>query len=503
MGSSLRSLFTFIVVLLVATPFATALIPADAPVAAPVIFLGDTGFALSPIVDGGSGTATDPYIIQGRTFIVPSTPVGIASNDRPAAITFEGTTAHVVLRDNAFVGEPDGHFFAPGKGISLLNASNITIERNSFERFTSQNPAAAIHVASSADIRIVANEMMEGVTEALSLSGARIDVRDNRIHGAVRLLVAQDGTFARNEVDGSTSVRDGWRVENNSLSGQFALVIRGAAPTTHVVSNDLGGDLCLWVEGHDAVLRENRFDHCETPIDYAWFYQIDLDASNTVRGLPILDVHDVPLLHLADTGIGWLRVQRVPEVVLRNVSVGPSLADGWLSSLYGRDIASLDVESSTMVGIDVRSTDVTIRNSTVGALHLSTTERVRLGSVHAVSETFHSIGMAGTLEIADSRLEAADTALVLSQARGCATLRFERSQFVAPQALFLRSPGCLNATTPASSFEGTVDVSESHWSLTLDARDAWWGQTTGPEPGQIFSQGATVLYDPWLTSPPS
>ncbi|HID73413.1 MAG TPA: hypothetical protein EYP43_00005, partial [Thermoplasmata archaeon] len=80
---------------------------------APIVIVGDAGFTAANGVRSGSGTATDPYIIEGWD---------ISSNDS-ASISISNTTAHVVIRLCHIHGNRSND------GIAVAHSRNVRIER--------------------------------------------------------------------------------------------------------------------------------------------------------------------------------------------------------------------------------------------------------------------------------------------------------------------------------------------------------------------------------------
>lgn len=78
---------------------------------------GDEGFeAEGSGVTGGAGTEEDPYIIEG--WCITSVPL----LSPPAGVRLEGTSAHVVIRNNVI----EGHTL----GLELVDARNVTAQAN-------------------------------------------------------------------------------------------------------------------------------------------------------------------------------------------------------------------------------------------------------------------------------------------------------------------------------------------------------------------------------------
>ncbi|MBN1677888.1 MAG: right-handed parallel beta-helix repeat-containing protein [Candidatus Thermoplasmatota archaeon] len=82
----------------------------------PIVVNGDSGFTAANGVTGGSGTLSDPYIIEGWSIA--------ASVHSDNAITIEGTTSYFIIR-NVYL---DGTSFVPDYGVRFSGVTHGTVD---------------------------------------------------------------------------------------------------------------------------------------------------------------------------------------------------------------------------------------------------------------------------------------------------------------------------------------------------------------------------------------
>lgn len=192
----------------------------------PILIEGDAGFALPTSgVRGGSGTAGDPYRIEG--WALP----GLDS----FAVRLVNTTAHVILRDLFFTSAGHGALHTArcltvepecgnGAQIRLDGASNVTMERVATRWW-----ATGIHLGGVRDVTLRESTLgspddprgetflsPHHATGLIVEDSARVLVEDVAIHGvwatfgsanAIDVRRSSDVTFLRLHVDESSNGR--------------------------------------------------------------------------------------------------------------------------------------------------------------------------------------------------------------------------------------------------------------------------------------------------------
>ncbi|HVL80035.1 MAG TPA: right-handed parallel beta-helix repeat-containing protein [Actinomycetota bacterium] len=220
----------------------------------PIVVAGDEDFD-SPLsgVRSGSGTAEDPYVIEGWDVV----PVGADG------ITIAGTTAHVVIRGNRVHDAPGN-----AAAIRLVDAANVTVEGNVIDR-TAQGVAAAgggplriasnsisrtssdgVEVNLTSGVTIEANSILRAGANGIETSSVREprvtsnEVRAARLAG-VRVSGGPDAVVRGNRVedaqDGVSGVgvdRAGVRDNTVSLAGRHGISVQASAQTS-VADNHL------------------------------------------------------------------------------------------------------------------------------------------------------------------------------------------------------------------------------------------------------------------------
>ncbi len=130
---------------------------------------GCTGFTADNGVTGGSGTTSDPYIIEGW--------------DIKGGIEISGTTAHFTIR-NVYV--------HGGVGISLTDASNGRIEYS----IVSNNNPGGISLTHSSEISLVGNRLVNN-TRGISIQRSNdVIATDNTLSNSGALAVWDDSLNA-------------------------------------------------------------------------------------------------------------------------------------------------------------------------------------------------------------------------------------------------------------------------------------------------------------------
>lgn len=205
----------------------------------PVAIRSDWDFTAANGVVAGKGTLEDPYVIAGWAFAVP----GLEAS---AALLLEGTTAHVVVRDNLFLDASGG---VPS--LALVGASNVVAERNVcvlghecyhaakgamalFRNNLAMKAAFGFAVYDAGTFALLDHNDIVSNAEGVYFAGGSFVAQGNE------LLSNRDGIIGKN---GAMYLRD----NNFRLSGGKHFNMRNA-----VMISNTAADLCYNWWGHPA-----------------------------------------------------------------------------------------------------------------------------------------------------------------------------------------------------------------------------------------------------------
>lgn len=526
---SVRGIAIILAALCVVGPSPSAGANEIMPTHAPLHFKSDADFVLYAIP--GSGTADDPYRIEGHTFATPMrtalAPNGLQWAD--AAISFEGTTAHVVVRRNTFdLGVSATQALAANDAAStptvlwIEDATNVAIESNTFDRVGGRG--AAILVARGGDVRIADNHFSHTLGMAIDVRGSRADLVGNLIEAGsawtpLRVEAAPGSSVVGNDVrlDGGVYAAEIYggpiRIAENRLvngdvwgDGLTAALAEGSV----VESNNItAGDWCAIAQGGGSAWRGNALWGCGRGLYTPSADPARIETSNLLGGRPTLQLRDVHDLTIDGSGYGWLDAHGVSGVTLTGFDLS-----GWT---WIQDATGITITESTFGDrLRVTATDVTMRDvvtreqAIVEAGGASRFERLDVSGTWFILE----VEDGGTALVADSVFHDTWQDGLRIATEGCGSISIERSTFTrnAFAGLGVFPEACSGFTVRDSSF--LQNRHAGAWIRSpglLDARGNWWGDADGPNPdghslqhrdGALQESGGTILVDPWLTAPP-
>jgi len=527
-------------------------------------FIGDGSF--SPLTGvTGSGTAEDPYVIENARFVLmPMEPLAVASlageGMAPAAIAFENTSAHVVVRGNTFVAavqSPVLGYSTPATQVAIrvLGSSNITIENNTFIG-AARSPAVSILTGgpfgsparTSTNIVVSGNTFEEIIGLAIGAQADHLVVNDNTVHlyfqtyGGVS-LAAHDLTAVRNDVEGSFHVsldssaliaynviregeleiyggvaRGDILITHNTIGGALNLLgsvddgpIRDGRVTRNLVDGR-GGD-CGRLSGAWASVDNNTFESCggfSITLDAftPWFGNTtilsgpDVDGSNTLNGGRILRVHDVTGGSPDLAEVSFLQAWNVSEALF----AGANLT--FESTLV--NLSNVSVVDSSLGEVFIGGKDVNIDHVSAARLGLDG-KGLQVRDVDVLSSV--SFFLRGGLRASNLRVAAVpiDGRGTVSEitASGCnaadpPAFNVDNSTFFGGMRLMgwycISQSGTIHDTSLAGP-NAIGFYTDARDGTVFDARSNWWGSADGPR-AEVRASGK-FLYDPWLASPPS
>ncbi len=342
----------------------------------PILVAGDEDFD-SPLsgVRSGSGTAGDPYIIEGWD-IVPVATDGI---------TLAGTTAHVVIRDNRIHDAVGG-----GAGIRLVDSANVTIESNLIER-TSQG----VSVAAGGPVTIHDNDIAEtagdGIevtrTTPMALTGNSLRlvsshgieviaadsplVEDNEVVGArlsgIRFSPAAGaqttgavvrGNRVEDSQNGLSAVAfDDGVIEGNvlGLAGHHGLSLQ-LARRTIVRDNDVFAsgqvEIVSGQQSEDVVVEHNRLSVREDGV------MLDRDTRTTVRANTILAGAHEAIVATGSTAA------LIEENAIDGAAVAVRLTGGTTDSVVRNNASTTDLWG---ISVEGGSADNLVHDNTIAS----------------------------------------------------------------------------------------------------------------------------------------
>jgi parallel beta-helix repeat protein len=204
-----RFLALFLVVLLVTAVFAVLRPPweASAYTLRGIIYIeGDANFTAANGVTGGTGTPSDPYVIEGWEINASS----------GTGIEIRNTTAHFVVRD-LYVHSGNETY----EGIRFYNATNGRVENNSLS-----NNQYGIVLGFSSNVTVIGNNVSNHTIMGLVVASTdNATVADNNIS-----LSGYDGVYV--------SFSDNISVKDNSFSSNGRDGIRSESVTNGIIAGN-------------------------------------------------------------------------------------------------------------------------------------------------------------------------------------------------------------------------------------------------------------------------
>ncbi len=183
----------------------------------PITAINNSMLALS--ADSGSGTVSDPYIIENKTF-------NMASKNVNVGIHLRNTTAYVVIRNITVkngiqaLGNKNNQSSANCLGIMLENVVHVSIENCRFE-----NNNMGIWIEGSQNVSVTGNTVL-----------------NNRYRG-IYLMASRDCLIEDNTVDSDNTEYDdnimlNFNMQQPEIPCQFNTVQNNETKTVHITGNE-------------------------------------------------------------------------------------------------------------------------------------------------------------------------------------------------------------------------------------------------------------------------
>lgn len=237
--SSLAILTTFLVPVDIALETASAYSSH-----APIFIVGDDDFTAENGVTGGTGTASDPYIIEGWE---------VDGENGRSCIAVSDTNSHLVIRDCS-LWNASTHTIPYGHGIHLDGVSNCTIEGNSvLECYT------GMFLEGSSNNTISGNIIHNVTHMGLQLYSS---CSDNMICGNEIHSISYDSICVWSGSD-RNMITDNW-LHNNTFDGVDLRRSNGNIVTLNLIENcgSFGVSCAYAIPSNDTLISGNLIRQC-------------------------------------------------------------------------------------------------------------------------------------------------------------------------------------------------------------------------------------------------
>ena len=360
----------------------------------PIQIIGNPGFTQQSGVIGGTGTRSDPYMIEGWS---------IAAANGQAAIDIESTTAYFLILN---VQLPNAQ-----PGIYLKDVANGSVENS-----TLTNSDFGIRIESSTNITISGNSISGyygGVYVGDVLSAPQttgLTIVNNTFSGAGATVWSSQSLPSNLNITGNTflltgvsTTSYGATVVGNNITGAGLtpgdLTVEG---NSSVVSDNLvtGGDIQVWGSGtvvtnnsadrilldvatavtvSDNVLTRGVLMPTSSPFDTPSFYDSHTMTGNTVNGRPLLYFARCSGVNIDGTVVGEVIVASCTNVRVANLQLSGTDEEIMMVYVHQASIVGNNVSGDIAKSIDVlRSSDVMISSNHINGTEVSISDSVNV-----------------------------------------------------------------------------------------------------------------------------
>lgn len=531
----------------------------------PIHILGDegpTGFVVGedpvtgePIyrpgsgVIAGTGTAEDPYLIEG--WCISPTVAWSTHYEQGAGIRLQDTTAHAVLRGNRVDGA-----VSLADGVLVHGASNVTVSNNTI----TANTWHAVDLDGSRGVTIT-NNTMTGNGAAVFLRGSGgATIAHNTIHDnwgtAVWLIDSERATIIGNTMTGNGHGHARY-FYNGQWNGVTLTRSPGATIAHNVIADNEVYALLLHRSG-GATLAHNTFAgnghgvlvHTSSGVALSgnvfegggvilWggelgHYRLDVDEPNTVNGAPLRYVADKSGVEVPAPA-GQIIVVNATQVTVKGHAMTDASAGVQVAFSKNVSIADNTLTDHDDTGVGVHFSDGTTVTSNVvtgnghaGVVLFESTRSVVQDNTVA-QNGFWGLRVLYSTDGNVSRNTIADNVLgVHLQAGSDDNGLFANSitqndhgvaidRSIVPGFFLFQGPPPRGITLSGNNIEDNAD----HGLVAQDldepvvATDNWWGDGSGPsgdvrdactgtaadgDGDRIATHEAEVCFSPWRTS---
>lgn len=545
----------------------------------PIVIVGDAMLTPANGVVAGTGTASDPFVIAGweidGSVWAPSTGL-FASSPMPPGIFIQGTSAHVVVEDNVVRDNPRAQVWvrnaehvtvrdnllertadAPRRspyddGVTLEGVQDVTVQGNTIRLAGEPQGANGIIAVREASwtpplehVTIQGNTVRWLGTAAGTVHGVytnggnHVTVSGNTLENAGQAArweaVRAEFTHHLHVEDhdlaspGNAATSWGFRLHDvhdaevlrNRATGYGTGLHLVEVTSSRVANNTLEqGTWGLRVNrSEDLVLRGNTLTGNAHGLSvrgtHVTDYRHDVDASNTVEGLPARYLVGVQDTTVSGSGAGYLGlVDAVNVTVEAPAAPGPGNGEGVLV-VNGEEV-TVDAgdRAPSHRAVDVRwSLATRVTNLTGHDALLEGGRGLRLDN------TTLTDGSRGVL-VRDARFVRVENTTLARSTVGAGVTGAGSVDLYAVEAKgndvgvrFTDSTGSLHRSSVEFNRDTGAEAVATSGSVSfLDATGTWWGASDGPsgegpgsgDPVRTRGEGsASLVYDPWLTSEPA
>lgn len=331
----------------------------------------DSQFTPANGVTGGSGTESDPYIIEGWYIYVM--PTG-------TCIEVINTRAHFVIRNCSLRGDPNTvgsniiglnnvqngtvedvvGFEMGGSGLAASACTNLTITNNSFH-----GNQYGVLINGCHDVRVVSNNLTDNLAAGVSLASSwDILVRNNDVYDNLDLTGGGGDGVLLSDCSGIT-VTDN-KMTHNSGVGLWESACSGVTITNN--SFALNG----WHRTRGPLMRNTSgiFIHRSTYTNLSGnsltgegvyilheraeeYATILLSTSNTVNGDPVRFFRDTVGVRCQDIPAGQLIIINCSDVKVSGITIGSTNVGMMIKHATAVEIANCRIHNNTFNGIEL------------------------------------------------------------------------------------------------------------------------------------------------------